>query len=77
MWMVFFLAISLSRILEKFTLSETNIALENRALEKEIPIGNHSFEGLLYASFREFHPILTITVLPLENWYLANDPFLF
>ena len=26
-----------------FTLSETNIAPENRPLEKEIPIGNHRF----------------------------------
>ena len=33
------------------TLPETNIAPENRPLEKEIPIGNHHFEG--YVSFRE------------------------
>ncbi len=25
---------------------ETNIAPENRSLEKEIPIGNHHFQGL-------------------------------
>ena len=28
------------------TLPETNIAPENRPLEKEIPIGNHHFHGL-------------------------------
>ena len=28
------------------TLPETNIAPENRPLEKEIPIGNHHFQGL-------------------------------
>ncbi len=28
---------------ESFTLPETNIAPENRPLEKEIPIGNHHF----------------------------------
>ena len=33
------------------TLPETNIAPENRPLEKEIPIGNHQFWG--YVSFRE------------------------
>ena len=33
------------------TLPETNIAPENRPLEKEIPIGNHHFWG--YVSFRE------------------------
>ena len=27
----------------KYTLPETNIATENRPLEKEIPIGNHHF----------------------------------
>ena len=30
----------------QITLPETNIALENRPLEKEIPIGNHHFYGL-------------------------------
>ena len=29
-----------------YTLPETNIAPENRPLEKEIPIGNHHFQGL-------------------------------
>ena len=29
------------------TLPETNISPENRPLEKEIPIGNHHFQGLL------------------------------
>ena len=29
-----------------FTLPETNIAFENRPLEKEIPIGNTHFQGL-------------------------------
>ena len=28
------------------TLPETNIAPENRPLEKEIPIGNYDFQGL-------------------------------
>ena len=28
---------------QMFTLPETNIAPENRPLEKEIPIGNHHF----------------------------------
>ena len=28
------------------TLPETNIAPENGPLEKEIPIGNHNFQGL-------------------------------
>ena len=30
----------------KGTLPETNIAPENRPLEKEMPIGNHHFQGL-------------------------------
>ena len=34
------------------TLPETNIAPENRPLEKEIPIGNHHFQGRA-VSFRE------------------------
>ena len=29
-----------------FTLPETNIATENRPIEKEIPVGNHHFQGL-------------------------------
>ena len=29
--------------MDTFTLPETNIAPENRPLEKEIPIGNHHF----------------------------------
>ena len=29
-----------------YTLPETNIAPENGPLEKEIPIGNHHFQGL-------------------------------
>ena len=39
------------------TLPETNIAPENRPLEKEIPIGNHHFQ-VRAVSFREgtFHP---------------------
>jgi len=35
----------------KNTLLETNIAPENRPLEKEIPIGNHHLQG--YVSFRD------------------------
>jgi len=31
--------------LGSITLPETNIAPENRPLEKEIPIGNHHFQG--------------------------------
>ena len=31
----------------KHTLPETNIAPENRPLEKEIPIGNHHFWGAM------------------------------
>ena len=31
---------------DKYTPPETNIAPENRPLEKEIPIGNHYFQGL-------------------------------
>ena len=38
------LSLSLKQI---STLPETNIALENRPLEKEIPIGNHNFGGEL------------------------------
>ena len=30
----------------RITLPETNIVPENRPLEKEIPVGNHHFEGL-------------------------------
>ena len=30
-----------------YTLPETNISRETRSLEKEIPIGNHHFWGLL------------------------------
>ncbi len=30
----------------KITLPETNIAPENRSLEKEIPIENHHLQGL-------------------------------
>ena len=36
----------------KITLPETNIAPENRPLEKEIPSGNHHFQGRA-VSFRE------------------------
>ena len=43
------------------TLPETNIAPENRPLEKDIPIGNHHFRG--YVSFRELY--LTLTFLPI------------
>ena len=32
--------------LQECTLPETNIAPENRPLEKEIPIGNHHFQVL-------------------------------
>ena len=35
----------MSKVLVKDTLPETNIAPENRPLEKEIPIGNHHFLG--------------------------------
>ena len=31
---------------------ETNIAPENRPLEKEIPIGNHHFHGVMLVSGR-------------------------
>ena len=31
---------------EKVTLPKTNMAPENRPLEKELPIGNHHFQGL-------------------------------
>ena len=37
---------SLKTNMEPNTLPETNIAPENRPLEKEIPIGNHHFQGL-------------------------------
>ena len=43
-WVIWWLAVSL-----KGTLPETtNIAPENRPLEKEIPIGNHHFQGLCW-----------------------------
>ena len=35
----------MSKVLVKDTLPETNIAPENRPLEKEIPIGSHHFLG--------------------------------
>ena len=37
---------------EKVTLPKTNMAPENRPLEKELPIGNHHFQGQT-VSFRE------------------------
>ena len=36
------------------TLPKTNIAPENRPLEKEIPIGNHPFSGAMLVSGRVF-----------------------
>ena len=36
-------SIAVKAFVTSFTLPETNIAPENRPLEKEIPIGNHHF----------------------------------
>ena len=41
------------------TLPKTNIAPENRPLEKEIPIGNHHFQVLCYFQGGYEHEIYT------------------
>ena len=48
------------------TLPETNVAPENRALEKEIPIGNHPFLGamLVLGSVS-----LEVYFLKATSWY--------
>ena len=37
---------AIPRTMHQHTLPKTNIATENRPLEKEIPIGNHHFQVL-------------------------------
>ena len=46
------LGILLPKSIDRCTLPETNVAPENRPLEKEIPIGNHHFQ-VRTLSFRE------------------------
>ena len=41
------------QVINEITLPETNLAPENRPLEKEIPLGNHNFQVLCSVSFRE------------------------
>ena len=52
---------STTNLFELNTLPETNIALENRPLEREIPIGNPPFLEANRSDYREGTPVR-------QNW---------
>ena len=72
---------------QKNTLLETNIAPENRPLEKEIPIGNHHLQGyvsfrdgnsqkstyILFSLTRALSPYPKVSIPPVAVAHVAND----